>query len=118
MENFKELPTWAQRTTFRYKGSVKLGTHLEFGTNFKWKGEITSDQYKKMLSHFNGQSVLLGTQHTSTPAKNSLAEWIKLNCNSSRVMTSYVGPILVNEGYATKSSGMITFKSTEEIIFI
>jgi hypothetical protein len=103
------LPTWSGRRNFRYSGSVQTGVTIEFGTDFQNIGQFSSDELRRLIEHFKGKEVPLGTQHTSSPIKGSVAEWIRNNINRNRIMTSYLGPIFVSEGYAEKNNAMIKF---------
>ena len=88
----------AGKSNFSYTGSVELGTTISFGM----KGnslKITPDAYSKMLTNFRGLTVNIGTSRTAPP-KGSLGEWFK--DYEGRAVTSYVGPILIREGYAEK----------------
>jgi hypothetical protein len=109
MNDKKILPTWSGRCYFRYSGSVKTGIIIEFGANYKNNGEFKSTDLSKLIDHFSGTGVPLGTQHTSDPVRGSVAEWIRKNVNKNRIMTSYLGPILVSEGYAERNGKMIKF---------
>ena len=93
-----ELKTWDGRSNFSYTGSVEQGTTISYGK----KGsslKITSDVYSKMLTNFRGLTVKIGTSRTAPP-KGSLGEWVK--DYERRAVTSYLGPILIKEGYAEK----------------
>ena len=52
-----------------------------------------------MLTNFRGLSVKIGTSRTAPP-KGSLGEWFR--DYERRAVTSYLGPILIREGYAEK----------------
>ena len=105
----KELNTWAGKSKFRYTRSVRNGVVIEFGVNYQNKGKFTKKDLDKMLEKFRGKTIPLGTQHTDTPIVGSLAEWIRNNINKNRIMTSYLGPILVHEEYAKKLGSEIQF---------
>ncbi|MFZ3131628.1 MAG: hypothetical protein WA125_11140 [Desulfosporosinus sp.] len=91
-----ELQTWAGKSNFSYSGSVEQGTQI-IGNGFSIK--ISTDEYSKMLTSFKGLTVNIGTSRTDPP-KGSLGEWFK--AYTGKAVTSYVGPILINEGYAEK----------------
>jgi hypothetical protein len=93
-----ELLTWAGRSRFSYTGSVKTGIQIRFGQGYNVN--ISPEEFSKMLTHFEGLTVNIGTSRTDPP-KGSLGEWFKLNTGKPAV-TSYVGPILIREGYAEK----------------
>ena len=45
----------------------------------------------------------IGTSRTDPP-RNSVGEWLQLNVTRT-ALASYVGPILITEGYAEKAGG-------------
>jgi hypothetical protein len=96
-----KLNTWAGRRSFSYEGSVETGTKIVFGKGFSAK--ITASAYKSLLQHFHGQVVNIGTSRTSPPV-GSVGEWMMKNV-IKQALTSYIGPILIYEGYAEKIGG-------------
>lgn len=96
------LPTWGGRRTFQYDGSVKEGTRVYCGKDFQYRYDVPADQYAKMLAKFSGEEVSIGTSRT-TPPNGSLGEWLT-NQYGQFGMTSYIGPILIREGYAVRGS--------------
>jgi hypothetical protein len=103
--NEKKLPTWDNRSEFKYLGSAKTGTWLEYGDNRS--SEVTANDYELLLKHFGGRTVDCVTSRTF-PQKGSLGEWLQTNVEK-RTIASYVGAILVNEGYARKLGSKIEF---------
>jgi hypothetical protein len=101
----KKLNTWGNRSSFEYKGSVKEGTIIFYGSGHS--KFLKAAIYKKMLRHFVGRIVYCGTSRTD-PQKGSLGEWLKANV-SKTALASYVGAILVREGYAVKRGNRIEF---------
>ncbi len=101
----KKLETWGERSSFRYTGSVKEGTGIFYGSKFKIR--ITANMYEDLLKKFKGRTVDCGTSRTSPPL-GSLGEWLKENVSKTAI-ASYVGAILVNEGYAKKRKSQIEF---------
>ena len=99
----KELPTWSGRSKFEYSGSVQFGTHIFFGKAFRYHEFITPEQYQMLLSHFKGKTVSLGTSHTDPPT-GSVGSWLLSNV-CQRGLASYIGPILLDERWATRISG-------------
>jgi len=97
---FKSLPTWGKRGSFFYDGSVKKGTIIRFGQN--GKKQITADKYLDLLKEFSGQLVDIGASTRTTPAAGSVGAWLMENVTKTTAIASYVGPILVEEGYAEK----------------
>ena len=98
MQTFK---TWGEKSFFDYAGSVKQGTKICYGK--KGKKFISATQYVKLLNHFRGRRVDIGTSRTDPP-RNSVGEWLQLNVTRT-ALASYVGPILITEGYAEKAGG-------------
>jgi len=100
------LPTWAGRSRFSYSGSVAQGTTITFGRGFSLT--ISPTQYSALLNHFRGQTVDIGTSRDNSPP-GSVGEWLQSNVTKTAI-ASYVGPILINEGYAEKAGrSRITF---------
>ena len=105
----KTLPTWAGRSKFRYSGSVATGTEIWYGKK-PYRQRITAAQYRALLRHFKRATVGIGTPRTNFAA-GSVGEWLQANVTKTAV-ASYVGPILLEEGYAERVSG-----ATSEIRF-
>jgi len=105
----RTLPTWAGRSEFRYAGSVNEGVTIKYGNGFSYTQKITAQQFRNLLDYFRERTVNIGTSRT-TPPPGSVGEW--LQANVTRIaMASYVGPVLINENYASKVGGpMIRFK--------
>ena len=104
--NARELPTWGGRSSFSYSGSVKKGTIIIYGSGYRTY--VSATQYAKLLKHFQGCTVSIGTSRT-TPPRDSVGEWLQLNVTRTAI-ASYVGPILIREGYAEKvGSSEISF---------
>ncbi len=96
----EELKTWAGRSSFKYSGSVDKGTKIYYGKDNLYSVYISPNKYSQLLNHFHGQVVNIGTSRTKPPA-GSLGEWLMKNVTKTAV-ASYVGPIIINEGYAEK----------------
>ena len=94
------LRTWAGRSSFVYDGSVVNGTEIGYGENYRWRMTISRDKYKALLRHFKNRIVDIGTSRTNPP-KSSLGAWLQNNVTMTAT-ASYVGPILVHEGYARR----------------
>jgi len=105
----RKLYTWAKKSKFSYEGSVVDGTKIFFGSG----NQITtsSRQFSELLNHFRGKSVNIGTSRTDAPI-GSVGKWLQENVTKTAI-ASYVGPILIHEGFATKEDGssIIDFKS-------
>lgn len=93
-----ELRTWSGKSSFKYVGSVKTGTKIIYGSNQETK--VSAEQYFKLLSIFKGRTVPIGTLRCSPP-RDSIGSWIRDNV-VNRSLVSYIGPILIREGYAEK----------------
>jgi hypothetical protein len=93
------LPTWAGKGHFKYEGSVGKGTHIWFGKN-KRPVPVEASQYAKLLDHFKGQEVPVGTSRDK-PQSGSLGKWLQVNVTRTAI-ASYVAPILVTEGHALR----------------
>ena len=102
----KKLPTWGGRSSFSYVGSVETGTRITYGSGFVTN--VSAVQYQKLLNHFKGKRVPCGTSRTKPP-RGSLGEWLMENVTKTAA-ASYVGRILVWEGYAIKLGSDIQFK--------
>jgi len=92
------LRTWGGRSSFEYSGSVFTGTEIRYG-----KGStisVTRDQYAGLLRHFGSRTVSIGTSRTNPPP-GSVGEWLQKHVTRTAI-ASYVGPILVHEGYAVR----------------
>ncbi len=93
-----KLKTCADRSEFKYKGSVKDGTEIIYGKGFKVK--VTSENYAGLIKRFSGSTVDIGTSRDVSPS-GSVGEWLQKNVTKTAI-ASYVGPILIREGYAEK----------------
>ena len=100
------METWAGQSTFQYTGSVAEGTTIIYGNGHS--ARISSGQYSSLLAHFKGRTVPCGTSRTDPPP-GSLGAWLQSNV-SPTAYASYVGKILVVEGYAQKRGHDIQFK--------
>jgi hypothetical protein len=104
-----ELETWASRSSFSYEGSIQTGTIIYFGTDGQYSMLITKQHYHDLLDHFIGSTVKAGTSRTD-PQTGSLGEWLMAHVTRTAI-ASYVGAILMYEGYAEKVNGSsIRFK--------
>lgn len=94
------IPTWANRSTFEYNGCIDIGTEILFGTGNRQT--VTSQQWQNLRSNFLGQIVEIGTSRDNPPV-GSMGEWFYRNIHDQALM-SYVGAILVREGYAIRET--------------
>lgn len=97
----KKLKTWAGRSSFSYTESIKSGTKIYYGKNNQIR--ISARDYRKLLDYFEGKTVNIGTSRTNPPA-GSIGGWLQENVTPVAI-ASYVGSILINEGYAEKVGG-------------
>lgn len=93
---YKEIKTWAGRSTFGYIGSVCQGVVIYFGE----VGEVMlkPEVFAQILREFGGRTVKVGTSRTDAP-RGSLGAWLQKNVTRTAI-ASYVAPILVAEGLA------------------
>jgi hypothetical protein len=97
----RKLATWARRSVFSYVGSVAEGTVITFGRG--WSVRVSAADYAALLDHFRGQEANVGTSRDAPPT-GSVGEWLQRNVTRAAI-ASYVGPILVVEGYAERAGG-------------
>lgn len=98
----KQIPTWAERSSFHYEGSVANGTKIKLDSNITVN--VKAEQFQALLNHFRGIPVNIGTSRTQPPA-GSVGEWLIENVSKGN-LASYVGAI-VEEGYAARLGGAI-----------
>ena len=107
----KSLKTWGGKKLFSYEGSVKEGTAIYYGEGRKM--EFQAEIYSTLLKKFCGKEVPIGTSRTDPP-KGSLGEWVRDYIGGPAAM-SYVGAILIAEGYATRvRPGYIRFHQNSD----
>jgi len=94
----KELYTLSRKEPFYYEGSVGTDTTVLFGEDGKAKVRIKARIWQALLDEFSGDVAPLGRSPRS-PSPGSLGEWL-LKKTRRRGLASYVGPILIHEGYA------------------
>lgn len=99
----KKLSTWGGRSSFAYEGSVEKGTTLYYGKNNVYAISISPATYKSLLAHFKGRTVAIGTPRTDPP-EDSVGAWL-MEYVTKTAIASYVGAILIREGYAEKVGG-------------
>jgi hypothetical protein len=102
----KTLKTYSGRSSFKYEGNLDKGTKFRYGTK-NLEVFVPSQDYSKLLTHFNGMRVPCGTS-IHTPKIGSLEEWLQENF-SRKAHATYVGAILVEEGFAEKDGSWIKF---------
>ncbi len=104
------LSTSAGRSEFEFEGSVSEGTHIYYGNGHE--SYVTKAQYERLLSHFKGKTVKIGTSRCNRRdvPPGSLGGWINENIQY-RSLASYIVPILERERYIKHGlkKGMIIF---------
>jgi hypothetical protein len=106
-----ELHTWAERSRFRYEGSVLQGTTILYGRDFDRSVTITSVQYERMLIQLSGLEIPCGTireRGIEEHSQDSLGQWLADHVTRLSV-ASYVAPILIHEGYCVRVGHNIRF---------
>ena len=102
----KTIPTWGQRSKFQYEGSVATGTKIH-GRNAPVIS-ITKEYYADILKHFACKTVKSGTPF-DLPPEGSLGWYMMEQKMTRSSYVTYVGAILVEEGYAKKIGSQIKF---------
>lgn len=98
ISNPKKILTWAKKSEFTYDGNVAIGTRIYFGS--KGSVEITKQKYEKLLNQYSNRTIEIGTSRDNAP-NQSLGNWLQNNVSKTAI-ASYVGSILLSEGYAEK----------------
>ena len=96
------LSTWSGESAFRYDGSVSTGITIHCGTGFSRHYSLSTSQLQQVVALFAGREVRIGT-HRTAPPTGSIGDWIRLRFKRGGIM-SYLGPILIEEGYAEPGS--------------
>jgi hypothetical protein len=107
----KKIKTWGGGDSyFKYEGSIESGTDIYCGKNPKNPINVSKEQYQKLIEHFGGQTVSIGTSRNVRPI-DSVGEWLGNNVTKTAI-ASYVGAILIEEEFAIKffsKRGYISF---------
>jgi hypothetical protein len=98
----KRLQTWAGRSEFEYEGSVTMGTRIHYGRK-PWTAHMSAEQYRALLNHFRHNVADMGTSRDNPPT-GSVGAWLQENVTKTAI-ASYVGPILLSEGLASRVPG-------------
>ena len=101
----KTFKTWAGRSSFSYSGSVETGTKIQYGSGYTIV--LSKEDYEKIRAKFKGKKVKCGTSRDKPPV-GSLGSWLQTHITKTAT-ASYVGAILVNEGYTSKEGSSIIF---------
>lgn len=64
---------------------------------------VTARQFSDLLKYFRSRRVDVGTSRTTAP-RASLGAWLQHHVRRTAI-ASYIAPILLAEGYATRASG-------------
>jgi len=91
------LRTRARGVQFSCEKTAGGDLHIEFGHGRKVT--VSAEDLRELIRHFRGLQVQLGTSRDRPPA-GSVGEWLQQNVTKIAI-ASYIGPILVHEGYAT-----------------
>ena len=94
------IDTWGGRSQFDYLGSIAAGTRITYGDGNEIT--VTAQQYRELLNYFQGRTVSVSPERTN-PTAGSLEEWLQVNVTRTAIAT-YVAPILINEGVATRTA--------------
>jgi hypothetical protein len=95
----KKLKTWRRRSQFEYEGSVAQGTKILYGKK-PYSANVSAEQYQALLKYFKGAEAEMGTSFDAPPDA-SVGGWLQENVTKT-ALASYVGPILLHEGYAER----------------
>jgi hypothetical protein len=96
------LRTWSGKKEFKYSGTVESGVRISCGQAFSHDYEMTAAELWQALIEFSGREAKIGT-HRTAPPDGSIGDWIRKRYRKGGIM-SYVGPILIEEGYAVRGS--------------
>ncbi len=96
----KKLPTWANKSDFKYDGSLQTGLVIYFGSGYSEEIKVPKTMCQQLLAAFSGKTVPMGTSRTSPPS-DSVGSWLKSNVSKTAI-ASYVGAILLHEKYAVR----------------
>jgi hypothetical protein len=90
------LRTKARGVQFSYEKAADGDVRIEYGDD--GKATVSAVDWRRLILHFRGHSVPLGTSRTNPPP-GSVGEWLQRNVTRTAI-ASYIGPILVHEGHA------------------
>ena len=91
-----ELKTKARGAKFFYEPTADGGFWLQHGRGHE--RIVSGADVRQLVNHFRGSEVALGTSRTNPPP-GSVGAWL-LKEVTPVAIASYLGPILVREGYA------------------
>lgn len=91
--------TLGRGAPYSYTGTPARGTHLTFGDDRN--AHVSAAEYAALRAHFLGMRVAIGASRTDPP-EGSLGAWLQANLPGLPAIASYVAPILIEAGWATK----------------
>jgi len=99
----KVLHTWSGKQSFRYEfDRSTLDVRIFCGQEFSRTYQVEGQAVRAALLEFSGGETPAGTNRTHPPHA-SIGDWFRVNCKRGGIM-SYLGPILIEEGYAKRGS--------------
>lgn len=90
------LRTQSRNRPFSYERLADGRIRLRYGQGFETR--IAAMDIERLLTVFQGQTVLLGTSR-DYPPEGSIGAWLQQNVTKTAV-AAYLGPVLVHEGLA------------------
>jgi hypothetical protein len=108
---------WCRSSEFEYEGSIKEGTKIFYGNLNKKPINrpifVLKEEYEKLFQTFKDKKepITLGTSQ-SVPPEGSVGYWLIQNISDARgtQTASYIGSILIHEGYAIKGENPATIE--------
>lgn len=91
------MKTRAKGVPFSYEKTAGGDIRIRYGRGRE--KTVSSEDLQQLIRHFKGRQVQLGTSRDRPPV-DSVGEWLQQNVMKTAI-ASYIGPILVHEGYAT-----------------
>lgn len=95
----RSLTTWGKRGRFHYVGDLARGTKITFGHGTTLV--VPALVYAELFRMFGGQPLAIGL--SLRPPRASLGAFLAARLGRQG-LAAYVGPILVHEGVATRTS--------------
>jgi len=91
-----QLKNKARGAKFFYEPTADGGFCIRYGRG--WETVVSGADVQQLINHFRGQEVALGTSRDNPPP-GSVGAWLQVEVTPVAI-ASYLGPILVQEGYA------------------
>ncbi len=98
----RDCKTFAGRKKFSYVGSVETGTKIWVGTAMLSPLRFTKEQWAALLGQFREKTIPAGLSFDK-PEAGSMGDWIQANWKTKIGPATYVGGILIAEGYAERT---------------